>query len=112
METGNRPPRAFEHRLALRLAAGKHKTRAVMQVLQATGNDAHHAFVKVLIEHAQRSRCNFFAVHQGLGDQQRLFAHIALHRTAFAVDGVELLRQSPRQFAVIGAQALDAQRHV
>ena len=83
-----------------------------MQVFQATGNDAHHALVKVFVIHTQGSGGLFFAVHQRLREQQRLFAHIALHGAALAVDGVELLRQSPRQFGVVGAQALDAQRHV
>ena len=112
MKPRDRTPRAFEHRLALRLAAGKHKARPVVQVFQATRNDADHAFVKVFIKHTQCSRRNFFAVHQGLGDQQRLFAHIAFHAAAFAVDGVKLLRQSPRQLGVVGAQALDAQGHI
>ena len=112
MKTSNRATRAFEYRLPLGLTAGKHKTRAVMQVFQTPRDDAHHALMEIFIKHAQSCRRLLFLVHQRLGQQQCLLAHIAFKASALAVDGVELAGQARSEFGVVGAQAFNAQAHV
>ena len=98
--------------LARRAAGGKHKGGAVQLVLDAAGHDAHHAFVKVGVEHADGGRGLLALVKQALGHQHGLLAHAALDLAAFAVDAVQRGGQLGSAACVVCQQAFDAQRHV
>ena len=113
MKTRYRAARAFEFVFfAGGLAGCKHKGGAVQFVFQARGHDAHHAFVKVGVKHANGGRGLFMRVQKFFGQLVSLFAHIAFNFAAFAVDGVQLAGQLVGTGGVVGQQAFNAQSHV
>ena len=99
--------------LLARGAAGcKYKGGAVQLVLDARGHDAHHAFVKIRVEHTNGGRWLVALVKQGLGHLHGHLAHVALDHAALAVDRVQLFGQFVGAACVVGQQAFDAQGHV
>ena len=113
VKAGDRAARALELvLLARRLAGREHEGRAVQLVLDARGDDAHHAFVEVGVEHADGGGRLLAFVEQRFHDLHRLLAHAALDVAALAVDRVQRARQLVAARRVVGQQAFDAQRHV
>jgi hypothetical protein len=94
------------------LAGRKHEGGAVQLVLEARGHDAHHAFVKVGVEHAHRRRRFLACVQHLVGQLQGLLAHVAFDGFALAVDAVERAGEFMGAFGSSVQQAFDAQRHV
>jgi hypothetical protein len=81
--------------LSGRPAPREDEGRPVQAVLQAAGDDAHHAFVELGVEqrHGGRRLVRALFGHQVFQRRFGLLAHAGFHLAPLAVDGVQLLRQ-------------------
>ena len=98
--------------MSRRAAGGKDKRRPVQLVLDARGDDADHALVKLRVKHADGRRWLGIVGKQVFCQQQRLVAHTAFNVAPLAVDAVERARQCVGVAGVVGQQAFDANRHI
>src|SRR5438094_4560456 len=81
MESRNRAPRSLELAAA---AAREHDRRSVVAVLQAGGNDSHHALMPLGMEKAQRVRVAGRFGRASVELRERFFLHCRLDIAALA----------------------------